>query len=742
MEGWILDVYPVSKGMCVWIIDKDGNPAVYLDPWFPSIYVKTTQNDFSFLSSYLTSLHTPFSMKLVQKREFFSGEDCAVMEIKLQNPLSYRKVADLLSSFSAISLFNADLNLPQYYFYERKTFPLAFCRFELTQTGEVYNWNVCDSPWTLDYPLPPLRYLHLALEALPARLDPNHKRHGNMAVTLGKKGDKVPTYILDGSEEELLHSLNRYVADWDPDIILTDWGDSYIFPRLNLFSKRTQIPLQLSRDPAQLKRSSGSRSFFSYGKVIYQAGDQILFGRLHIDTQNSFIVHQTQLDGLFEIARVARVPLQRAARSTIGISLSSMQHHWAIDHNYLIPIDKGQTEDFRTADQLIAADRGGLVYEPELGWHEDVIEYDFMSMYPEIMIRHNVTPEALNCTCCPDNKVPEIGHHICRHRIGMMPHVLAPLVKKRRQYKDLIQQNHPQSASFALRRDAFKWALVCCFGYLGFRNARFGKIEGHECVNAYSREAFLKAKQVAEEMGFHFLHGIVDSMWLKKPGLRDEEIEELRQKIETVTGLPLGFEGRYRWIHFCRSRTNPLVGVPNRYLGAFITGQTKYRGIELRRHDTPLFIKNFQHDLIQIMATARNMDELRALQPEVEGIVEKYRDRLCQGQVTPVELAISLRLTQDPSEYVHDTLSALAAKKIVASGVKLHAGEMIQYVVADVHEKVKGWRVIPLAFIEDEFDYDVDYYQRLLDRATEITPFAKKPSIDSRRNHNQLLLPL
>src|SRR4029077_2980673 len=119
---------------------------------------------------------------------------------------------------------------------------------------------------------------------------------------------------------------------------------------------------------------------FSYGKIHYRAGMRTLFGRLHIDTRNSFMVGHTKLDGLFEIARVAKIPLQRAARTTIGTALSSMQHEWALRHDCLIPLDKGQTEDFRSAEEFIASDRGGLVYEPEIGWHEDLIEFDFSSM--------------------------------------------------------------------------------------------------------------------------------------------------------------------------------------------------------------------------------------------------------------------------------------------------------------------------------------------------------------------------
>ncbi|MCB4757538.1 MAG: hypothetical protein LHV69_11005, partial [Elusimicrobia bacterium] len=662
--------------------------------------------------------------------DFFTNGRRVVLEVRMAQPLLYQKVVDQLIKIPQVALFNADINLAQCYFYERGTYPLALCELEADKAGRVKSWKVLDSPWDLDYELPPLRYARLGYDLMQWRKGsglvatrPDPFLHcggrkielakGRFVLSLAKDAGAGTTYVMEASEEDLIRSLNRHIADWDPDILLTDGGDSYLLPRLAFHARRSGVALALGR--GQVRR--GGLDPFSR--------------RLHIDTQNSFTVGHTDLDGLFEVARVAKIPLQRAARCTIGTALSSIQHEWAIRNDFLIPIDKGQTEDFRSADELIASDRGGLVYEPEIGWHEDLIEFDFESMYPEIMIRHNVSPEAVNCACCPDNKVPEIGHHLCRQK-GMMPAVLGPLVEKRRQYKKLITVGHPNSASFKRRREAFKWMLVTSFGYLGFRNARFGKIEAHECVNAFSREALLRAKEVAEARGFHFVHAIVDSLWLKKPGVMAEEIETLRLKIEEATGLPLGFEGRYRWIRFCPSRTNERVGVPNRYYGAFTTGETKARGIELRRHDAPLFIKRLQEELLRVMAQARNVKELSVLRAAIEGIIDDYRDRLKAGKFSPAELAIHTRLTRKPSAYVHDTLSALAAKKLAASGVRLHPGDMIAYVVAEEHDKVKDWRVTPLALIEDAFEYDLKFYGRLLDRAIDITPFFPLSSVHHR----------
>ena len=74
----------------------------------------------------------------------------------------------------------------------------------------------------------------------------------------------------------------------------------------------------------------------------------------------------------------------------------------------------------------------------------------------------------------------------------------------------------PSAAACKQRRDVLKWLLVCCFGYTGYKNARFGKIEAHEAINALAREKLLVAKEAAEQRGFRVLHALVDSIYVQK----------------------------------------------------------------------------------------------------------------------------------------------------------------------------------------------------------------------------------
>jgi len=56
--------------------------------------------------------------------------------------------------------------------------------------------------------------------------------------------------------------------------------------------------------------------------------------------------------------------------------------------------------------------------------------------------------------------------------------------------------------------------LVTCFGYTGYRNAKFGQIQVHERITETTRELLMQINEMAENMGYEVLHGIVDYLWI------------------------------------------------------------------------------------------------------------------------------------------------------------------------------------------------------------------------------------
>jgi DNA polymerase, archaea type len=332
-----------------------------------------------------------------------------------------------------------------------------------------------------------------------------------------------------------------------------------------ILGRESSIPLK--------KPVKKGTSYFSYGRTYFKPTAIKLLGRIHIDINNSFIYNDSGLEGLYEIARICRMPLHTAARASIGKCLSSLQFYYATKKEILIPWKPILAEQFKTYDELLGADRGGLIFEPEIGVHENVAEFDFVSLYPNIMLKKNLSAETIKCVCCPNSglRVPELEYNICEKRIGIIPTSLKIVLDKRAKYKELNNDDNASpklKAIYKTRQSSLKWILVTSFGYLGFNNAKFGRIDAHIAVCAFDRQILLQAAKICERHGFKILHGIVDSIWVKKKECDNSKIPvkrgqqkyyyedylELKESIQKETGFDISFEGIYKWIVFVSSK--------------------------------------------------------------------------------------------------------------------------------------------------------------------------------------------
>lgn len=712
--------------MAVWLLTDEGHRLRLLDPYQPAFYLTGPRSE---VEAALHALrHAPVAIRRVERRELGMRDTMPVTEVAVRRPVAFAAlVRSLVRRFDALQFYQANVALPQLYFYDRRLFPLARCEAE-TDGDTVRTLRALDSPWDTDYAMPPLAILELGLEGTSP--NPNHGGIFHLVV----RADGEERRLDPADPVELLESVNALLRRHDPDVLITDWGDSYLLPRLLRLAERLDRPLALNRDSRRPVEVRPPRSYFSYGRILTSAGARTLYGRLHVDRHNSFVMAETGFAGLIEQARVTKIPIQHLARTTTGTGITSMQMETAHRDGILIPYRKRQTEAFKTALELLHTDHGGLTFAPIAGYHENVGELDFASMYPSIMVRWNISPETVNCACCaedPRARVPEIPHHTCRLRDGLVPRTLRPLLDKRARYKRALATTREPAVRAVLdqRQTALKWLLVVSFGYLGYKNARFGRIEAHESVTAYSRDILLQAKEQAEASGFRLLHAIVDSLWLHKPGATRADYEALAERISARTGLPIAVEGVYRWIGFFPSRVNSNMPVHNQFAGLFDTGEMKIRGLELRRSDAPLVVKRAQAEILKCFSEAHTIAELREAIPRILEIVHAYRQYLREGRATLEELTIRKAISQDPRAYRHDTMTAIAARELLEHGVPLRAGDTIHYVIADVAARLPRDRVRAVAVADGTWAYDAAAYETLLLKAARVllAPLGVRP---------------
>ncbi|MCZ6775268.1 MAG: hypothetical protein O7D34_02285 [Ignavibacteria bacterium] len=726
--GWLFDLYPSAHGLTVWLVDGEGRKRRVSVPYVPSFYMHVADKEARRVASIISSFPFRVTLNRTTQKEIYSNEEWNVLRVNVYDTLQFKKVVQRLERhFPHYVFFNSDVPVQQLYLYNTGLFPLAFGKYHLSEDNELLSWELEDTYDAMKYTTPELSTM--TIQNRPDVVSPKFRK--TYQIEIGYDGT---TYSIENEEPaEVLHALNHHLQRCDPDIIFTEYGDAVLMPMLTRLALQEDVTLLLNRDTSVGYFTTNETSYFAYGKIVHKDGAFELAGRWHLDIENSFMMGEAGLDGVVEIARLAQLPLQHQSRSTIGTALSSMQLSWAIRNNYLIPAKKREPEDFKSAATLLLADRGGLIFQPKMGYHEQVAELDFVSMYPSIMVEHNVSPETVNCRCCTKEVareiVPELQYTICGKREGIVPSTLRTVVQKRALYKKekkrLKKLGDLQWVLFDHRQNALKWMLVTCFGYLGYKNARFGRIEAHESVNAYSRDAILQAKEIAEEHGYQFIHAIVDCMWLKKEGATEADYERLAREVSEATDIEISLEGIYNWILFPASKMDPHIPTANRYVGWYTNDEIKIRGIEVRRRDTPKFIKRMQGEMLQILGEAKNVAEVEALVPAALAKAKEYVALLRSGKADPLELVVRRHISQEADQYANRSASAEVTKALEEAGIHLAAGEMIEYIILDSTGKKKPQKAKPLALYSLEDGYDIEKYTEMTLKAVEtlLLPF-------------------
>ncbi len=748
LRGYFFDVYPVRGGMIVWIIDEEGTAQHCFDPFHPTFYLHLDRSDARRIPALVERFRIPATVGTGRKLEIFSGEEWEVTAITVRDPLELNRcVAAFQKFFPHFVFYNSNIPVAQMYLYDRQVFPLAHCEFTVDAGNTLRRIALNDAFDACSYQVPDLRVMRLSNGN--ALLSGKYAR--SLQLEIAYQGN---THIGEQDDPtEVLQTLNWHLYHYDPDIIITSWGDVSLFPTLVGTAARYRIPLLLNRDQAQGYFLTKERSYWTYGQVVHRDAAFMLAGRWHMDAENSFIMGESDLEGVIELSRLTQLPIQKQSRAAIGTGLASMQMSYAYRNNILIPAEKKEGEDFKTADELLLSDRGGLVFIPEGGYHENVAELDFASMYPSLMEMHNISPETINCSCCRNGVVPELGYTICEKRRGIVPATLKPVLKKRAYYKARRKAATTQEEyrKYDRRQNALKWMLVTCFGYLGYKNARFGRIEAHESVNAFSRDALLTAKEIAENNGYHLVHAIIDCLWLKKPGATHEDYERLCGMIKDAVGVDISLEGIYKWILFPSSKTDPGIPTAGKYVGWYDHGDVKIRGIEVRRKDTPVYIKKMQARLLEMLAEAKGVGDVRALVPDLLREASFYLNELRSGRVDPKELVLRRRVQKEMEEYSNNNLNAMVVRELAQFGIAVRPGEMIEFIIVDQTGKRDAQKAKSLLTYQHWDGYDIEKYTELLLKAVEtlLSPFGydleklgEHYEIKTAKKRSQKMLPI
>lgn len=560
-----------------------------------------------------------------------------------------RKVAEKIEiqTHNDAQLYNVDLRQDQRYMAERDLFPCGYAN---------------ESRFSPDFEVP-LTVLELEVPG-----DPSLRKEISRVDILGSHERH-----LEGPEKRVLSDLLEIIKTSDPDVILLPYADTWVPLMVRRAMRYGQGP---SFSRTGFFKPMGPKSYMSYGKVNHKGGALIPEGRVLIDTVESFVYAEGGLKGVLLASRLTGLSPNLTSRFTPGTLISSYEVFEAIRRGIAVPFRKMDPEGDRNICELRAADRGGMTFQPQPGIYARAHQIDFTSLYPTIIVK-----------CSPETIVnPD--------QMGFLSIVLSSLLNLRIETKSLKKTN----PDYAGIDSVLKWLLVVCFGYTGYKNARFGAIQVHEKITEISRELLMQIKGIAEDMGFEVLHGIVDCLFVT-----GEPISELKRVVEKETGILTEVDS-YDWIVFLPQADGS--GAYNRYYGRLITGKMKIRGVMARKGDTPKYIKRMQEELFECLCEARSREELRRIEPKARGIYKKYRDGLGNADVR--DLAIHRRVSQ--LSYSRRCAEASAVQAHQRRGVSLAPGMEIGYVVTNARK----WAVDTE---RDASGFDAAYYRKLLDKA-------------------------
>ncbi|MEM4734155.1 MAG: DNA polymerase domain-containing protein [Candidatus Thorarchaeota archaeon] len=729
-RGWLLDVsLDDEKGdLILWIRDETGTKGLRYRRFRPSLFVKTDLIDrpefpVRELIRRVSEHPRVLGVRLVKRYlSVYDEHRSKVLQVFVRGN-SLQRVAEDLETLPGAIVFHADLDAVQQFFIDREIFPFSLIEYE-TDGIELFDIRCLSRREEVEYEVPPLREIQIEpyMETrgpFPRIEDPIHH--------IRVRFDNRTLYVRGHSERETLCLFQEVIDRIDPDIIITRGGDDGVLRYLSMRYRVNNMALRLSRDgrPLIINEREPS-SFWQYNRIVFRPGNQVMLrGRIHIDMADSLYYAPSRVEGVIEGCRLAMAPPQRVARMSIGSVNAAMQYYTAMKREILIPPVKRNPEYLKTVERLLNLDRGGLILQPRPDIYENVGEFDFSSMYPTIMITKNISPETVcTRTTCPYDKkycidVPELDYKICGRKRGLVPESLELVVKKRNQLKRLMLDGKDVRRHGVIQ-NTLKGILVSCFGYLGFRNARFGRVEAHAAVTAFARDILLRTQEIAEERGLELVHGIVDSLWVhSRTELGHQDLLEFARQVTECVGIEMTLKGVYRWMVVPSSRLHPVVAPMNRYYGVYRNGSIKVRGIEARRRDTCLYVRDCQKEMIRTLAHAPDRDALIRAIPDARAVCEEFIRKLREGDVDIRDLVLQSRLTHHPDEYHGTTRVAVAARQLAGMGRRLYPGQSVRYIMVESKSRNPARRVRAIELVDESTRYDPDAYSELCIRAFE-----------------------
>jgi DNA polymerase elongation subunit (family B) len=178
-----------------------------------------------------------------------------------------------------------------------------------------------------------------------------------------------------------------------------------------------------------------------------------------------------------------------------------------------------------------------------------------------------------------------------------------------------------------------------------------------------------------------------------------QEYENVTKILSKEIGIPISIEQYYKFLVLLPLEASERMEALKHYFGMSQTGGIIARGIEIRRHDTPNFIKEFQTELLYTLFDCDNSAEV--LSKGYENallLVTRTIDKIMTGEIQSQDLVVTKILGQNIDKYKslfpHVSAAILLAKK----GIEMNAGQGVEYIYTNTHHNNPLYRVVPSVY--------------------------------------------
>jgi len=405
--------------------------------------------------------------------------------------------------------------------------------------------------------------------------------------------------------------------------------------------------------------------------------------------------------------------------------------------------------------------KGGAVLDPRKGLVEDVVILDYRSLYPSIMMAHNLCYS----TVVTDERPPleEVvrspsGGEFVESSVspGIVPGVLHDLLAQRTEIKRQMKTASDEERTLLdAQQYALKILLNSFYGYSGYARARLYSLPLANAVTSFGRSNILNTKSMVEEISSiyvkdgeahlpaemakvagdsfpstgagHFkrfdlavVYGDTDSVFIRlkphgergaKPSLQEAEL--VGKKIaETVTSrLPPPME-----LVFEAFARRGLFLVKKRYalwvfekVGEEWRDRIKVRGMETVRRDWCELTSKTLNQCLELVLQEGKVDEAMELARSV--IDRLMRLDLQKDPEILEDLILTRRYTKSASSYKNKQPHVQLAEKMRARGERIPSvGDRVPFVIVRGKGLFVDRAEDPQYVLENDLKIDTDYY--------------------------------